>query len=93
MNSFLNDKAPAKGYILASYLDILVFEPYEIREGKLYFKGIEAFPEEVLVRPQYAERGDLPEKLTIINRYRYSENDTLTLENYRISCNTEKINV
>ena len=140
MNSFLNDKAPAKGYILASYPDALVFEPYEIREGKLYFEGIEAlseeelrechlfddraeyrmicresagdrielllsreeeldmdpdlvFEEEVLVRPQYAERGDLPEKLTIINRYRYSENDTLTLENYRISCNTEKINV
>ncbi len=47
------------------------------------------FEEEVLVKPQYSERNDLPKKLTVINRYRYSESDTLTLENYRISsfCN------
>lgn len=63
------------------------------REEELGMDPDLVFEEEVLVKPQYAERGDLPEKLTIINRYRYSENDTLTLENYRISCNTEKINV
>ena len=133
MDSFLNDKAPAKGYILACFPDTLVFRPYEKREGKLYFEGIETFQgqepreyhlfddrteyrvirresagdrievllsreeelrmdpdllyeEEVLVEPQYADTGILPERLTITNRYRYSEDDALTLENYRISC-------
>ena len=44
------------------------------------------FAEDVLVKPQYADSGKLPRKLTITNRYRYSEYDTLTLDNYRISC-------
>lgn len=44
------------------------------------------FEEEVLVKPQYADTGRLPRKLTVINRYRYSEYDTLTLDNYRIGC-------
>ena len=30
------------------------------------------------------KRGNVPETLTIINRYGYSENDTLVLKNYRI---------
>lgn len=44
------------------------------------------FEEEVLVKPQYADTGRLPRKLTIMNRFRYSECDTLTLDNYRIGC-------
>lgn len=44
------------------------------------------FEEAVLVKPQYADTGRLPRKLTITNRYRYSECDTLTLDNYRIGC-------
>ena len=44
------------------------------------------FEEEVLVKPQYANTGRLPRKLTIMNRFRYSECDTLTLDNYRIGC-------
>ena len=44
------------------------------------------FAEEVLVKPQYAETGHLPSTLTIVNRYRYSEQDTIVLEDYRISC-------
>ena len=44
------------------------------------------FIEEVLVKPQYAETGRLPTTLTIVNRYRYSEHDTIVLEDYRISC-------
>lgn len=43
------------------------------------------FVEEVLVKPKYAEIAGLPSKLTIINRYRYSEHDTIVLEDYRIS--------
>ena len=43
------------------------------------------FPEEVLVKPEYTATGRLPGKLKIINRYRYTEYDTLTLDNYRIS--------
>lgn len=44
------------------------------------------FEESVLVKPRYTVSGRVPEKLKIINRYRYSEYDTLTLDNYRISC-------
>ena len=44
------------------------------------------FVEEVLVKPQYAETGRLPSTLTIVNRYRYSEHDTIVLEDYRIGC-------
>ena len=43
------------------------------------------FVEEVLVKPQYTETGQLPSTLTIVNRYRYSEHDTIVLEDYRIS--------
>ena len=42
------------------------------------------FVEEVLVKPQYIESGRIPTTLTIINRYRYSEYDTIVLEDYRI---------
>lgn len=44
------------------------------------------FAEEVLVKPQYTETGHLPATLTIVNRYRYSEHDTIVLEDYRIGC-------
>ena len=44
------------------------------------------FEEKVLVKPQYTDTGRLPQKLTITNRFRYSECDTLTLDNYRIGC-------
>ena len=44
------------------------------------------FEEEVLVKPEYAETGRLPQTLMISNRYRYSEHDTLMLDNYRIGC-------
>ena len=48
------------------------------------------FEEEVFVKPQYANRPELPGTLRIINRYRYAERDVLTLENYRISCLCQK---
>ena len=133
MGSFLEDNAPARGYILACYPDTLVFEPYALKDGAPVFEGCEAlrneiprechlfddekeyrrifressgewiellftkaeergmdpdlvFDEEVFVKPQYTDTGRLPQKLTITNRYRYSEYDTLMLDNYRISC-------
>ena len=43
------------------------------------------FVEEHLIKEEYAKRGGFPKKLRIINRYRYSDNDTLVLDNYRIS--------
>ena len=43
------------------------------------------YTEEVLVKPQYTAREGIPEKLRIVNRYRYSENDTLVLEDYRVA--------
>lgn len=132
MDSFLLENAPARGYYLAYYQNALVFEPYEITDGRLLFEGCEAFrgqlprechlfdedtecrivfrshpggpvrlvltrgqeletdpdllyEEEVLVKPEYASGGRRPKTLKIMNRYRYSEYDTLTLENYRIS--------
>ena len=42
------------------------------------------FVEEVLVKNQYTETGRIPATLTIVNRYRYSEYDTIVLEDYRI---------
>ena len=33
----------------------------------------------------YAAHGGLPETLIIVNRYRYSENDTLVLDDYRVA--------
>ena len=44
------------------------------------------FVEEVLVKPQYTESGYIPAALTIVNRYRYSEYDTIVLDDYRICC-------
>ena len=43
------------------------------------------YTQHVLVKREYADRADLPNKLRIINRFVYSENDTLILNNYRIS--------
>lgn len=43
------------------------------------------YVEETLIKDEYKKNSDLPEKLTIISRYRYSDNDTLELKNYRIA--------
>ena len=43
------------------------------------------FTEEVLVKKEYTDIPGIPEKLRVINRYRYSENDTLVLKDYRIA--------
>ena len=43
------------------------------------------FSEDVLVRKEYADIPGIPEKLRVVNRYRYSENDTLVLKDYRIA--------
>ena len=43
------------------------------------------FTEEVLVKKEYASMAGIPEKLRIVNRYEYSENDTLVLRNYRLA--------
>ena len=42
------------------------------------------FTEDVLVSKEYTETG-MPEKLQVTSRYRYSDNDTLILDMYRIS--------
>ena len=43
------------------------------------------FAEDVLVKKEYADIPGIPEKLRVINRYCYSENDTLVLMDYRIA--------
>ena len=40
----------------------------------------------MLVKKEYASRGDLPDRLLVMNRYAFTENDTLALRDYRISC-------
>ena len=40
----------------------------------------------MLVKEEYRKKGTLPEKLTVTTRYVYSENDVLSMKNYRISC-------
>ena len=44
------------------------------------------YEEDVLVRDEYAGKRGLPERLRIVNRYTYTEHDTLALKNYRIAC-------
>ena len=44
------------------------------------------YEEDVLVRGEYAGKRGLPERLRIVNRYTYTEHDTLVLKNYRIAC-------
>ena len=44
------------------------------------------YEEEVLVKNEYSEKEGFPERLKVINRYTYTENDTLVLKNYRIAC-------
>ena len=43
------------------------------------------FIQTVLIKDEYAKRADIPSTLRIINRYEYSDSDTLVLKNYRIS--------
>lgn len=43
------------------------------------------YTENVLVREEYRQGGAMPAKITVINRYQYSDNDMLTLKNYRLS--------
>lgn len=45
--------------------------------------------EDVLILPSYLGDKNLPDKLRIINRYKYSDNDTLVLDNYRIGLVSE----
>ena len=44
------------------------------------------YEQEMMVKEEYAARDDLPDRLRVMNRYAYTENDTLTLRDYRISC-------
>ena len=44
------------------------------------------YEQEMLVKKEFISRDDLPEKLLVINRYVFTENDTLALQDYRISC-------
>lgn len=43
------------------------------------------FTEDMLVKREYVQIPGIPEKLRVINRYQYSENDTLILKDYRIA--------
>ena len=52
-------------------------------------KGMEPdllFEDEMLLREEYCTERVGIRKLKVINRYRYTEYDTMTLDNYRISC-------
>ncbi|MCR5774931.1 MAG: hypothetical protein K6G42_07595 [Lachnospiraceae bacterium] len=43
------------------------------------------FYDEGIVREEFSAKEGMPRRLRVINRYRYSENDTLVLNNYRLS--------
>lgn len=126
------EKLPTRGLFMAYFRDSLIFEPYEVKEGRIvsensfrlehelpkeghFFdenreyryivreargdvielllteeeeKRMEPdllFFDEGIVREEFASREGVPQRLRIINRYKYSENDTLVLKNYRIS--------
>lgn len=125
------DQVPEKGYVIAMFSGMMLFEPYSIQDPSVvhlmermekgliqegYFFDQETcvhvisrksrndvvaavftaaqekqmdpdlvYTQEVLVKPEYVRAGNVPQKLQIINRYMYSEYDTLTLRNFRIS--------
>ena len=56
-----------------------------LRNGNILKKESAVYWRAICLNTIRSERNDLPKKLTVINRYRYSENDTLTLESCRIS--------
>ena len=43
------------------------------------------FVEDMLVKKEYTKIPGIPVKLRVVNRYRYSENDTLVLKDYRMA--------
>lgn len=45
------------------------------------------YTQKVLVQERFSKEKGLPDRLVIVNRYEFSENDTLVLKNYRISSN------
>ena len=126
------EKLPEKGLFMAYFKNRLVFEPYEVKDGRIvcessallenelpeeghFFNEIMEyrfvvrksrkdviellltedeeikmdpdllFYDEGLVREEFSAKEGIPGRLRVINRYRYSENDTLVLKNYRIS--------
>ena len=106
MKQLSTESIPGKGYCLLSFRNALVFEPYECRDGLLFFNGRERLEWEQPYECHFFDRerdchmvfrearGDFckrvytqgyPSRLVIINRYRYSQSDTLILKNYRIS--------
>ena len=132
MKQLSTESIPGKGYCLLSFRNALVFEPYECRDGLLFFNGRDRleweqpyecrffdrdrdchmvfreargdfceriytqeeeksmdpdllYTEKVLLREEYAGLAGYPSRLVIVNRYRYSQSDTLILKNYRIS--------
>jgi len=131
MNQISIEQLPDSGYLIAHLESSLIFEPYTVKDGKLFFHGSELiekekikechyrdreyslifresrgdfiervltaeeeqkmnpdliYEQEMMIKKEYACREDLPEKLLIINRYYFTENDTLALRDYRISC-------
>lgn len=133
MNQISIEQLPDSGYLIAQLESSLIFEPYTVKDRKLFFHGNELiekekikechffnrdreyrlifresrgdfiervltaeeeqkmnpdliYEQEMMIKKEYACREDLPEKLLIINRYYFTENDTLALRDYRISC-------
>jgi len=55
------------------------------REEEEHMEPDLIYEQEVLVQERFAADSALPERLKIISRYRYSDSDTLILDNYRIA--------
>lgn len=43
------------------------------------------YAEEPLVKGEWASQPDIPDRIRVVNRYAYTENDTLVLRNYRMA--------
>ena len=133
MNQIRIEQLPSSGYLIAQLESRLLFEPYKVKDRKLFFHGSELieketikechffnrdreyrlifresrgdfiesvltaeeeqkmnpdliYEQEMMIKKEYACCKDLPEKLLVINRYFFTENDTLALLDYRISC-------
>ena len=87
-------RIPDEGMMIAVLEGRILVERYRKEVDGLYFPDAEEektmepdllFVDEMLLRPEYRSDHVGIQKLKVMNRYRYTDFDTMTLDNYRIS--------
>ena len=84
-----NALATVIGTAMACVISVIAIRT---RADFLHFKGlirerllVNRKDIKIVLKKVYADQPGIPDKLRVINRYQYSENDTLVLKDYRIA--------